>query len=303
MKKVTDMIGAVDIQKMKEDSQYALLKDPDIQRFLKFHHLDGTVMEDYWVELLDYHDDAKTCLHCQSLSQCPKDNQGMRKVLSYHDGQIVLELESCLFGKALEEKRSLLEKFVIRNVSDELLLTDLSSLELVKHVFSLTANEQNAIGHILKYSQEPTTQGLFLHGPMGSGKTTLLAGLMNALAKKGKKIGFIHFPTYLLDLKASFSTGTSDYAMEHLMKVDCLLIDSIGEENVTIWSRDEILLTLISYRLLNHLPTFLTSMYGYQELKKVYTLKKGDEIRSNTLISKLKALSIEIMLDEGKTKR
>ena len=132
---------------------------------------------------------------------------------------------------------------------------------------------------------------------MGSGKTTLLAGLMNSLAKKDKQIGFIHFPTYLIDLKASFSSGDNEYAMDKLLKVDYLLLDELGEENITAWSRDEILLTILSYRLLNHLPTFFTSMYGYNELKKVYTLKKGDEIRANTIISKLKALSIEIMLD------
>lgn len=102
-----------------------------------------------------------------------------------------------------------------------------------------------ALAHILKYIQEPASQGLFLHGEMGTGKTTLLAGLMNSLAKKGKEIGFIHFPTYLIDLKASFSTGDNEYAMERLMKVDYLLLDGIGEENVTAWSRDEIIGTLV----------------------------------------------------------
>ena len=62
------------------------------------------------------------------------------------------------------------------------------------------------------------------------------------------------------------------------MNVDYLLLDEIGEENVTAWSRDEILLTILSYRLLNHLPTFFTSLYDYHELKKIYTLKKSDEI-------------------------
>ena len=136
-------------------------------------------------------------------------------------------------------------------------------------------------------------------------KTSLLAGLMNALAKKGKEIGFIHFPTYLIDLKASFSSGDNEYAMERLMKVDYLLLDGIGEENITPWSRDEILLTILSYRLLNHLPTFFTSMYGYKDLENVYTIKKsdnGDKIRAKTIIKKMKALSNEIMLDEGKMK-
>lgn len=67
------------------------------------------------------------------------------------------------------------------------------------------------------------------------------------------------------------------------------MLDGIGEENITAWSRDEILLTILSYRLLNHLPTFFTSMYGYKDLENVYTIKKsdiGDKIRARTIIQK-----------------
>ena len=302
MIKIGDMLEQPEIQKMKRESIYALSKEKNIQEFLKTYHLNTSIMDDYWVEFLDYNDDYQLCQGCQSLQNCRKDNQGMKKNLVYRDGEVILELESCLYGKALERRRLLLEKFVITNVNDDILLTDLTSLEIVKKANSLSPNGQNTLGHILKHLQEPNDKGLFLHGEMGTGKTTLLAGLMNSLAKKGKEIGFIHFPTYLIDLKASFSTGDTEYAMERLMKVDYLLLDGIGEENVTVWSRDEILLTILSYRLLNHLPTFFTSMYGYKDLKKVYTIKKGDEIRANTIISKLKALSIEIMLDEGKMK-
>lgn len=302
MIKIGHMLEQPEIQKMKRESIYALSKEKNIQEFLKTYHLNTSIMDDYWVEFLDYNDDYQLCQGCQSLQNCRKDNQGMKKNLVYRDGEVILELESCLYGKALERRRLLLEKFVITNVNDDILLTDLTSLEIVKKANSLSPNGQNTLGHILKYLQEPNDKGLFLHGEMGTGKTTLLAGLMNSLAKKGKEIGFIHFPTYLIDLKASFSTGDTEYAMERLMKVDYLLLDGIGEENVTVWSRDEILLTILSYRLLNHLPTFFTSMYGYKDLKKVYTIKKGDEIRANTIISKLKALSIEIMLDEGKMK-
>ena len=302
MIKIGDMLEQPEIQKMKRESIYALSKEKNIQEFLKTYHLNTSIMDDYWVEFLDYNDDYQLCQGCQSLQNCRKDNQGMKKNLVYRDGEVILELESCLYGKALERRRLLLEKFVITNVNDDILLTDLTSLEIVKKANSLSPNGQNTLGHILKYLQEPNDKGLFLHGEMGTGKTTLLAGLMNSLAKKGKEIGFIHFPTYLIDLKASFSTGDTEYAMERLMKVDYLLLDGIGEENVTVWSRDEILLTILSYRLLNHLPTFFTSMYGFKDQKKVYTIKKGDEIRANTIISKLKALSIEIMLDEGKMK-
>jgi len=300
MRKIGDMMDHYNIEKMKQDSIYALLKDPHIQSFVKEYHIDPTIVEDYWVELLDYHDDKQLCQGCQSLENCPKDNHGMVKRLNYHDHEIVLELATCPYGKALEEKRTLLERF-FTNVNEQLLLTDLKTLDIVKNVGNLSLQSQNALSHILKYIQVPSEKGLFLHDDMGQG-TILLAGLMNALAKKEKEIGFIHFPTYLIDLKASFTSGDNEYAMERLMKIEYLFLDGIGEENITAWSRDEILLTVLSYRLLNHLPTFFTSIYGYKDLKKLYTIKKGDELRANTLLTKMKALSIEITLDEVKLK-
>lgn len=299
MKRVGDIMNIPEMNHMKKESLLSLSKEKHIQEFLKENHLDTSIMSDYWVELLDYDHDYKACLHCSSLESCPKDSQGIKKNLVYRDHEIGLELESCRYGKMWEEKRLLLEKFVITNVNDDLLLTDLTQSDMLKK-HDLTDNEKMTLAQIRKYIKEPTNKGFFLHGEMGCGKTTLLAGLMNALAKKGKEIGFIHFPTYLIDLKASFSNGGNEYALENLMKVEYLLLDGIGEENVTQWSRDEILLTILSYRLLNHMPTFFTSMYGYKDLNKVYTIKKGDEIRANTLTSKMKALSIEIMLDGGK---
>lgn len=299
MKKITDIVNIPEIHEMKEKSLLSLSQEKPIKEFFKNNHIDTKLMNEYWVELLDYNDDYKTCQACSSLQSCPKDNQGIRKHLAYHDGEIYLELESCPFAKIWEEKRELLSQFEISNVNDDLMLCDMKDLSLPKKK-KLTDNEKMALTQIMKYVKDPTDQGFFLHGEMGLGKTTLIASLMNALAKKGKKIGFIHFPTYLIDLKASFSTGDDQYAMERLMKVDCLFLDDIGEENVTAWSRDEILLTILSYRLLNRLPTFFTSMYGYKDLNKVYTIKKGDEIRANTLTSKMKALSIEIMLDGEK---
>ena len=299
MKRVGDLMGHYDLSSMKQNSILSLSKYKEIKNFFSKNHLDLSLMEEYWVELLDYKDDHEACLHCTSLDTCPKDNKGIKKKLVYRDQEIYLDIESCQYASEWENKRNILNNYVISNVNDKLLLTNLSELDILKKP-KLTQNEQVALAYVYKYIKEPTKQGLFLHGESGCGKTTLLAALMNALAKDGKEVGFIHFPTYLIDLKASFSSGSSDYAMEKLMKVDYLLLDGIGEENVTTFSRDEILLSILSYRLLNQLPTFFTSMYGYKDLAKVYTIKKGDEIRVHTLISKIQSLSREIMLDGGK---
>ncbi len=295
MNKVSNEIENYDISKMKQDSISRLLKNKDIRTFLRNHQLNTSIMNDYWVEFLDYEEDSEKCKHCQSLEACSKASIGMRKVLSYYDGQVVLEMESCPLGKKLQDKRELLEKFT-SNMNESILLTNLFDLDIVKNIDKLPPNDLRSLTMILKYVDNPSDKGLYLHGDDPLQNITLMAGMMNQLAHKGNQVGIIHFPTFLIDLKSSFSTNESN-DLEEIMKIDYLLLDSIGEENVTSWSRDEILLTILSYRLINHLPTFFTSIYGYNDLKKVYTLRKGDEMKAKAIISKIKALTNEIMQD------
>ncbi|MCD7950491.1 MAG: ATP-binding protein [Erysipelotrichaceae bacterium] len=295
MNKVSNEIETYDISKMKQESILRLLKNKNIKAFLRNHQLNTNIMNDYWVEFLDYEEDSAMCEHCQSLDTCPKASIGMKKVLSYYDDQIVLEMESCSLGKKLQDKRELLDKF-ISNMNESILLTNLFDLDIVKNIDKLPQNDLRSLTMILKYVDQSGDKGLYLHGDDPLQNITLMAGMMNQLALKGYDVGIIHFPTFLIDLKSSFSTNESN-DLEEIMKVDYLLLDSIGEENVTSWSRDEILLTILSYRLINHLPTFFTSIYGYNDLKKVYTLRKGDEIKAKAIISKIKALTNEIMQD------
>ena len=72
------------------------------------------------------------------------------------------------------------------------------------------------------------------------GKSTLAGFLTRSLAKQGYHLGYVHFPTYLIDLKNSFSEFGNDNNIEELRNVDYLVIDDLGGENVTSWSRDEV---------------------------------------------------------------
>ncbi len=301
MIKVGDMIKKNNLGNMKQESVYALAKEKHIQEFLKLNKLNPSIIYDYWVEFLDFNDDYHQCLKCNGLSCCVKDNIGLKKNLVYRDECISLELSTCIFGKTIEKKRDIDRQYVIKNINDDLLFTDLKSLDIVKNINNQSLNTKRAYTNVLSViAGENNHKGLFVYGSIESDKTKLFAGMALELAKSGKNIGFVHFPTYLLDLKASFSSGEQSFTIDKLMNVDYLFLDSIGEENVTAWSRDEILLTVLSYRLLNNLPTFFTSMYTFKELESIYTLKNkdtSDKIRAKTLISKMKAMSNEIMID------
>ena len=83
-------------------------------------------------------------------------------------------------------------------------------------------------------------------GESGCGKSTLAGFLTRSLAKQGYHLGYVHFPTYLIDLKNSFSEFGNDNNIEELRNVDYLVIDDLGGENVTGWSRDEVLAAVLT---------------------------------------------------------
>ena len=123
---------------------------------------------------------------------------------------------------------------------------------------------------------------------------------MNALASKGYKTGICNFPTLLYDMKASFSQTSAESYLKQILDIPYLLIDGLGDENVGGWSRDEILLTLLTYRAINELPTFFTSSFSIDELQNVYTIRlrdKTDQMRARKIAGKVIGMSDEIILD------
>ena len=103
-----------------------------------------------------------------------------------------------------------------------------------------------------KYKENKQQKGLYLYGSFGCGKSYLVAAMFNELAKENIKSAIIFWPEYLRDLKDSFnSTYKNEFSDKFnlIKKAPLLLIDDIGAESVTSWSRDEILCPLLQYRM------------------------------------------------------
>jgi DNA replication protein DnaC len=292
-----------DIQKRKKESLYELLKDPTIKDFANKYHLSMEKLGDYWAELIDYKEDRDQCESCTSLESCPKVSKGLCRVLTYENGVFDMPLKYCKYGKMKEQESHILSHFLYNNVSSSLALTDLSNNQYALRATELSNNNKAALKSILAYVMAPSEKGLYLYGESGTGKTVLMAGLMNKLARTGKDVGICHFPTFLLDMKTHFGNYSDDSFLSHILNIPYLLLDGLGEENVTSWSRDEVLLTILSYRDINHLPTFVTSMYTIDELKDVYLLRKNDKtekIRAQKIALKIKSLCTQLSLESNK---
>ena len=261
-----------DIKRRKEESLKALMQDQDIAQFVHVHRLSKAVVEDGWAELLDYYDDHKQCLGCQGLESCPKVTKGVVRSLVYEEGHIGLDLKYCQYGKKKEQEQLILSHFLYNNVSRSLALHNLNHNQFILN--------RNKLSDVNK-----------------------LAIMMNYLARHGYDVGICHFPTFLLDMKAAFNSNDADSYLKNILDIPYLLIDGLGEENITSWSRDEVLLTILSYRNINNLTTFFTSMFDIEDLNDVYLLRRNDrteKLRASKIGAKIQSMCIARHLEKIK---
>ena len=280
-------------KKNKENSINDLMKDNNIIKVLQKFNLTRRDIEENWIEFLDYKEDLDSCIGCKSLQSCPKISKGMVRCFNYYNGEISLSLQPCHFGQSYYADQKILSDILLKNISDKILLTKPSDLTIIKDPES---NGKAVVKILSDYIKNPENKGIYLYGQGGCGKSTLMGFLIRCLVTKGYKCGFIHFPTFLMDIKASFGNEGINNSIELMKNLDYLVIDDVGGENVTPWSRDEILSAVIAYRLQNQKATFFTSEYSLERLKKIYSLKTGDKENVERLISRMKAISKPVEL-------
>ena len=123
--------------------------------------------------------------------------------------------------------------------------------------------------------------------------------ILNELAKENVRSVITYWPEYLRSLKSSYSSSSSYEFKDKYNEVKyakLLLIDDLGAEGVTSWSRDEILGTILQYRMQEHLPTFITSNLNLKELEEhlsVSTTNKSERVKAVRIIERIKQLTID----------
>ena len=125
----------------------------------------------------------------------------------------------------------------------------------------------------------------------------MISALFNELAKRDVKSAIVYFPEFLRTLKSSFSNGYEE-KFDYIKKAPLLLLDDIGAEAVTSWGRDEILGTILQYRMEEDLPTFFTSNLNLTELEEHLsnTKEKTEKLKARRIIERIKYLCNEMEL-------
>ncbi|MGO2969164.1 MAG: ATP-binding protein, partial [Leuconostoc falkenbergense] len=149
-------------------------------------------------------------------------------------------------------------------------------------------------------------QGLYLSGDFGIGKTYLMGALANALAANNIEVMLLHFPSFISDLKGTFDhkDASLDELLTKAKTVSNLILDDIGADTLTSWSRDAILGIILEYRMQNELTTFFTSNFDMVGLESYLAQTKDgvEPVKAARLMQRIKYLAKPVQMT-GKNRR
>ena len=290
---------SIPINKSKKSMEDALrreyllaYKDETFKKLVNSLKSDENLLMKYTSKLEETCSNLKNCSKCKGLHECLNDVNGHvyypNKVKDY----LEFNYKPCKYYKNENKKE------VINNKT-----TFFETPEILKNASLSNLINEKERTNILKYIKEflkkkinnEKVKGLYLSGSYGSGKSYILSALLNELSLKGFSTVNVHFPKLLFKLKSSFNNYNFDELLEEILSCDILLIDDIGAENNTSWSRDEILGTILQHRMDNDLTTFFTSNFTIEELESVLseTNKGTDVVKARRIIERIKYLCKE----------
>jgi len=163
----------------------------------------------------------------------------------------------------------------------------ISNARISKEIFNIARND---IGR---------DSNFILFGKRGSGKTGYTAALTNYLVRDNHKCAHVDLRKLMNLLIAKISMKENDSynsTLAILNDVEVLVIDNLGDEKITDWSRN-LLSDILSNRNRSDKMTVITTSHSYDDLRSLYSAIKGDnnykanKIKSDDLINQIKSLA------------
>lgn len=279
-----------------EQLRKQVLSNPEIISFVNQHGLDHETIRRNLVTLYEYETQSTQCQkHCPGLDKCPNVIQGYRPKLTWQFGQVQSVYETCK-EQEMQMQQARMKKLVqSMHVPEEILYAKLgdlyiksdSRIEVMEHIHRM----------MTAVDQKQNFKGLYLSGSFGIGKTFILGVIANTLAEKGLSSLLVYFPEFVREMKSAISDQTLEAKLKAVKSAPILMIDDIGAESISNFTRDEILGTILQYRMLEKLPTFFTSNFTLNELEAHLSInQRGDEenVKAKRIIERIRTLTVSI---------
>lgn len=255
-----------------------ILADREVQTFLAAYEqeLSEHAVERSLVKLYEFTQQSKQCKECPSLEKCKNILKGYHPKLIITGKSIDLQYERCSrkiqYDERIKQQSLIQSLYMPRDIfeakQESLDYNDEGRMEAV--------NE--AEDFVEQYEPGKKMKGLYLYGRFGVGKSYILGVIANELAQRNISTMLVHVPEFLREMKGSIGDNTLNQKIEAVKHAPVLMMDDIGAEAISSWARDEVLGTILQFRMMENLPTFFTSNFDFKLLEHHLTFtQRGEE--------------------------
>ena len=274
-------------------------KYPYVNDFIKKHNISDEYLENHLSPFLDCIESLNICKTCKGIDACCQGKKGEVITLNYDD-LVYNDITYC--DKYLKKKHDdkIRTNYIYSDIPVEYSNLSLKNIKIVDdNILRLLAKVNNIAEH-------KATRGLYIYGDLGVGKTYMCIALANTLALNGEKVGFIKSNFFVNKMRQLIVNDQIAYEsiINGIKETKYLIIDDIGSESVSAYSRDDLLFNILDYRMENKLTTLFTSNLSKEDLLEHYTYDKNStsRMRAKRLLERIDILSESYVL-EGQNKR
>lgn len=270
-------------------------KSSRFRDFIKTIPASEEVLIKYTSSLEDASLEFFNCSNCPGVEACQNKMQGfvMKPIVS--GNTIHFDYVACSYLQKQMKETAYLSNIELFQISKSLKNASIRNIQTNdKERLQVLRYFKSFLDH---YDDLEKPKGIYLNGSFGTGKTYLIAALFNELARRGVKSAIVYYPEFLRSLKESFDTDYKE-KFHYIRRVPILLLDDIGAEGISAWSRDEILGSILQYRMEENLPTFFTSNLTLEELEEHLSISSHgvEKVKARRIVERIQYMTIDMKL-------
>jgi primosomal protein DnaI len=276
-----------------------VLADQEIKAFLKKHknELTDAKIKRNFAKLYEYVSQKHKFLTQDKTYIAP----GYEPKLIFQNHSLDVTYKPTEFLLAKQKEEAIKARIHAMNIPKDVRNASFKTITLTRDAHRVSAIKK-AKNFVESFIADPAKrhQGLYLYGDFGIGKSFLMGAMANELAIKGFVTTLLHFPSFLAELRdaMNFEKNEIGSKINAVKRSEVLMLDDIGAESVTSWSRDDILLGIVQYRMQEQLPTMFTSNRDFKGLEEHlrFDNKGNDEpMQARRVMERIKYLSEEVL--------
>ena len=256
-------------------------------------------------KLYEYTTQNHDCETCENVANCENIMKGYVPQLTIIRGLIDLDYTRCRQKIVEDERREVSAMISSMHMPKDVLKAKLATVTYDHNTRVNLGTAASTFMDELKTTGQLPSKGFYIYGEFGVGKSYVLGALANELAEQKIKTVLVYVPEFLREMKHAIQDQSLQEKVDYVKKAPVLMLDDLGAETLSTWTRDEILGTVLHYRMAENLPTFITSNFDYDGLEEhlAYSGKGERElVKAARIMERIRSITIPMRLS-GKNRR